>query len=53
MNKLSRILFAAVAVWMVLPMMAAKPKYKNFKVSACYHTNYTFIVKCLLCVLKK
>ena len=33
MNKLSRILFAAVAVWMVLPMMAAKPKYKNFKVS--------------------
>ena len=33
MNQLSRFLFAAVAVWMVLPMMAAKPKYKNFKVS--------------------
>ena len=33
MNKLSRILFAAVAVWMALPMMAAKPKFENFKVS--------------------
>ncbi|WP_155950071.1 hypothetical protein [Prevotella sp. P6B4] len=33
MKYLSKMLFAAVAVWLTLPMVAGKPKFQNFKVS--------------------